>query len=135
MVKIADSAKIRATIATFPRDGRLHGCCSSPSDIAVALIRFRLYSYRLSGSSGCFWSHRGRRLATVGTVAKLYAGGGELTDHSSVQASHGSLPAGAPRQYERIRFHTNTRTARPWMKAPIVTIRFNVSHPRCGSYV
>src|SRR6516165_1378968 len=93
------------------------------------------YSYWLSGSSGCFQSQSGRRLATNGMVAKLYAGGGELTDHSRVQASQGSFPAKAPFQYELMRFHTNTRTAAPWMKAPMVTIRFNVSHPRCGSYV
>ena len=36
------------------------------------------------------------RLATVGVTAKLYAGGGELTDHSRVHASQGSFPAFAP---------------------------------------
>src|SRR5215469_16886279 len=96
MVKIAASAKMRDAIATFPRDGNCHGAAVFGNETVTALIYFRLYSYQLSGSSGCFWSHKGRRLATVGTVAKLYAGGGELTDHSSVHASHGSLPAGAP---------------------------------------
>src|SRR5262249_6917749 len=60
-------------------------------------------------------------------VAKLYAGGGELTDHSRVHASQGSFSAKAPFQYERMRLKTNTRIAKPWMKAPIVTIRFSVS--------
>src|SRR5215468_1082069 len=96
MVKIADSAMIREAIATLPRYGRLEGCCISLNDGAAALIDFYLHSYWLSGSSGCFRSHNGRRLATTGTVAKLYAGGGELVDHSSVQASQGSFPASAP---------------------------------------
>src|SRR5215831_9398940 len=46
-----------------------------------------------SGSSGCFTSQSGRRLLTAGSDAKLYTGGGELVDHSSVQASQGSFPA------------------------------------------
>src|SRR6185312_10022650 len=54
------------------------------------------HSYFQSGSSGCFRSQRGRRLWTVGIVSKLYAGGGEVVAHSSVQASHGLSPAGLP---------------------------------------
>src|SRR5215468_7571345 len=96
IVKIADSAMMRPAIATLPRCGRLQGCGISETDIAAALIDSYLHSYWLSGSSGCFTSHNGRRLATTGTVAKLYAGGGELADHSSVQASQGSFPALVP---------------------------------------
>src|SRR5215467_4730545 len=102
---------IRLAIATLPRYGRFHGRCVSLSVMATALIDFYLHSYWLSGSSGCFRSHNGRRLATTGTVAKLYAGGGELVDHSSVHASHGSFPASAPLKYEMMRFATNTRIA------------------------
>src|SRR5262250_1783504 len=53
-------------------------------------------SYFQSGSSGCFRSHNGRRLLATGSDAKLYAGGGELVDHSRVHASHGSFPAVSP---------------------------------------
>src|SRR4030095_5429137 len=102
---------MRPAIATLPRYGRLHEGWISPTDMAAALIVSCLHSYWLSGSSGCFKSHNGRRLATVGTVATLYAGVGELVDHSKVHASHGSLPASAPLKYEMIRFHTNTRMA------------------------
>src|SRR5215475_5637135 len=123
---------MRPAIATLPRYGRLQeGSMSIVT--AAALIVFCLHSYWLSGSSGCFKSHNGRRLATTGTAAKLYAGGGELTDHSSVQASQGSLPALAPFQYETIRFHTKIRMATAWINAPRLTIKFRVSQPRPGS--
>ena len=55
-----------------------------------------LHSYFQSGSSGCFRSHSGRRLRTVGICSKLYGGGGDVVDHSNVQAFHGSSPAGWP---------------------------------------
>src|SRR5262249_32292189 len=98
----------------FPRSGRLQfPGVSRAVAVVAAPIAFSLHSYRLSGSSGCFKSHSGRLLATVGMEAKLYTGGGELTDHSSVQASQGSLPALAPFQYEMTRFATNTRMATP----------------------
>src|ERR1700756_2479768 len=120
-------------MATFPRSGSVQLAGISEIVLTTALMTFFLYSYWLSGSSGCFKSHNGRRLATTGTEAKLYAGGGELTDHSSVQASQGSLPALSPFQYDRIRFATNTRTPAAWMKAPIETIRLIASQPRPGS--
>ena len=59
------------------------------------------HSYFQSGSSGCFRSHSGRRLLTIGIVSKLYAGGGDVVAHSSVQASHGSSPAGRPLRSDR----------------------------------
>src|ERR1700730_6554068 len=96
MTKIADSAAIRANIATPPRSRSSH---ASESFIVVriaAMGHFSHYSYFQSGSSGCFRSQRGRRLRTVGIAAKLYAGGGELVDHSRVHASQGSLPASLP---------------------------------------
>src|SRR5437773_12400520 len=74
--------------------------------------RHSLHSYFQSGSSGCFKSHSGRRLRTSGRVSKLYSGGGELVDHSSVQASHGSLPAMAPFLSDRRRLTTRQDTPR-----------------------
>src|SRR5437773_1900958 len=68
------------------------------------------HSYFQSGSSGCFKSHNGRRLRTSGRVSKLYSGGGELVDHSSVHASRGSLPATAPYLSDRRRLTTRQNT-------------------------
>ena len=45
-----------------------------------------------------------------GIFAKLYAGGGEVVAHSSVHASHGSLPAGLPLQ---VRTDSCTRRSAP----------------------
>src|SRR6266849_2935935 len=91
------------------------------------------HSYFQSGSSGCLRSHKGRRLFTVGMVAKLYSGGGEVVDHSSVHASHGSLPAGRPRNAERIRLATKVRTPAAWKTTPTAMITFQTSQPRPGS--
>src|SRR5712692_7112058 len=68
----------------------------------------RAHSNFQSGSAGCLRSQSGRRLLTVGMTEKLCAGGGEGVDHSSVQASHGSLPAVAPLKYDQTRFTTKT---------------------------
>src|SRR5215471_2413572 len=67
------------------------------------------HSYFQSGSSGCFKSQSGRRLRTSGKVSKLYSGGGEVVDHSSVQASQGSSPAGVPRRSD----HSTLATKQP----------------------
>src|SRR5271155_5295588 len=96
MVKIADSAIMRQNIATRPFEGCTHGCSASACAIAAVLIASGPHSYFQSGSSGCFMSHSGRRLVATGSVAKLYDGGGEGVDHSSVHASHGSFPASFP---------------------------------------
>src|SRR5437660_11756815 len=76
------------------------------------------YSYFQSGSSGCFRSHKGRRLCTVGMVSKLYVGGGEVVAHSSVQASHGSSPATLPFQRDETRLYTSRAKLGTWMKTP-----------------
>src|SRR5215831_2121143 len=107
MVKIPASAPIRQYIATLPREGRRQHVTGSGRLMDIVLMG---YSYLQSGSSGCFRSHSGRRLRTVGIEAKLYAGGGELVDHSSVQASQGSLPALLPLKYDHTRLVANTST-------------------------
>src|SRR5260370_39724366 len=88
------------------------------------------YSYFQSGSSGCLMSHRGRRLLTAGSVAKLYSGGGEGDDHSGVHASHGSLPAGLPLSIDHRRMIPEKRTPAVWTTAPNVTMRFTGLHQR-----
>src|SRR5664279_6555336 len=118
---------------TRPRNS----CASGISDggIATVLVAMRAspYSYFQSGSSGCFMSHSGRRLRTTGIFAKLYSGGGEAVLHSSVHASHGSLPAGLPLKYDHKKFTTQHKTPAIWKTTPRVTIRFQISHPRPGS--
>src|SRR5215475_13529695 len=93
------------------------------------------YSYFQSGSSGCLASHNGRRLATTGIAPKLYSGGGDVVDHSSVHASQGSLPATGPRKYDQMKFVTQQRIPAIWNSTPMETIRFQISHPRPASYV
>src|SRR5208337_3238987 len=110
MLKIADSAAIRHHIPTRPRNSCARGISDCGRATVVAAIRASPYSYFQSGSSGCFKSHSGRRLRTTGIVAKLYSGGGDAVDHSSVQASHGSLPAAFPLKYDQTRFQTKIRT-------------------------
>src|ERR1700692_4900898 len=94
---MAASAAIKVNIPTRPRDGRTHSGSIDGRVIAALLNRvLPFYSYFQSGSSGCLRSQSGRRLMTTGILAKLYSGGGEVVDHSSVQASQGSLPADSP---------------------------------------
>src|SRR5260370_600669 len=76
----------------------------------------RVHSNFQSGSAGCLRSQSGRRLLTVGITEKLYAGCGEGIDHSSVQASHGSLPAVLPSKYDHSRLATKTKIPSAWQK-------------------
>src|SRR6185295_5924664 len=87
---------------TMGGGGTLSRVGATPIVASAVLISY-CYSYCQSGSSGCFTSQSGRRLCTTGMVGKLYAGGGEVVVHSSVQPSHGSSPAGFPLRSETIR--------------------------------
>src|SRR5580700_11700851 len=110
MVNMADSAAIRQNIPTRPREGRIHAD-SGKDDVKEGLLNWGspLHSYFQSGSSGCLMSQRGRRLLTTGMAAKLYSGGGELVDHSSVHASQGSLVQTGPLTRDQSKLQTNTR--------------------------
>src|SRR5208337_488929 len=110
MQKMADSAAMRHHMPTRPRSSCPSGISFGGTVIVVAAKMALPYSYFQSGSSGCFKSHSGRRLRTTGIMAKLYSGGGDAVDHSSVQASHGSLPAAFPLKYDQTRFQTKIRT-------------------------
>src|ERR1700733_11632993 len=103
---MAASAPIRQYIPTRPLEGRRQSTLPPWRSTVNVLIG---YSYLQSGSSGCLRSQRGRRLRTLGITAKMYTGGGEFTDHSSVHASQGSFPAVLPRKYDQIRFNAKTR--------------------------
>ena len=74
-------------------------------------------------------SHSGSRPRTVGIRAKLYAGGGELTDHSSVLAPQGLSPAGSPPAIERTTFATKITKPSEKIAAPIDDHRFAPSKP------
>src|SRR6516162_6303542 len=91
------------------------------------------HPYCQSGSSGCFRSHNGRRLWTVGITAKLYSGGGDVVDHSSVHASHGSTPAGRPWRSDHSALYTKMAKLGTWMMAPSVVSWFNNAQPRSAS--
>ena len=91
------------------------------------------HSYFQSGSSGCFRSHSGRRLWTTGIDSKLYDGGGEVVAHSSVQASHGSSPAGLPFHSDTTMLKTKIAKLGAWMNAPSVVSWFQKSQPRSAS--
>src|SRR5437870_1636461 len=92
--------QIIPVLTGFGRDGSSSRPAASPAPSS---------SYFQSGSSGCLRSQSGRRLRTVGVVSKLYDGGGEVVAHSSVHASHGSSPAGAPFFRDMSRFQTKIR--------------------------
>ena len=77
---------------------------------------FCAHSNFQSGSSGCFKSHKGRRLRTSGILSKLYSGGGEVVAHSSVHASHGSSPASLPFDVGIDQVDDKKRTPAPWKK-------------------
>src|SRR5919201_5426721 len=67
-------------------------------------------------------SHSGRALSMGGSAAKLYAGGGEVVAHSSVQASHGLSPAGFPFRRLQNLFHSRNMVARAVTNAPVVIL-------------
>ena len=60
---------------------------------------------------------------TRGTTSKLFSGGGEGVNHSSVLAFHGSGPAIGPFLTERTTLMTVSSTPRARMNEPIVEIR------------
>ena len=60
---------------------------------------------------------------TRGTTSKLFSGGGEGVNHSSVFAFHGSGPAIAPRLSDQTTPKTVTTTPSAIMNAPIVEMK------------
>src|SRR5260370_15271162 len=67
--------------------------------------------------------------------AKLYTGGGDGIDHSSVAPSHGSSEASSPLRRLLNRLITNSNTENPMPIAPIVEIWFSSVTPSSGPYV
>ena len=61
---------------------------------------------------------------TRGITSKLFSGGGDCVNHSSVLPFHGSLPALRPLLMLTMTLTIVTSTPIPSMKAPIVEMRF-----------
>src|SRR5581483_838749 len=81
-----------------------------------------------SARSGCARSQSGRRPRTGGTSAKFSAGGGDVVAHSSVHASQGLSPAGAPAPRLILLFQRKMMTDASSVNAPIVEIMLSVIH-------
>ena len=80
----------------------------------------------LAGALGDFAPdvlHRLDDCAPAGMTSKLFGGGGDCVNHSSVLPCHGSLPASLPFLTERTMFTTVTRTPMPSRNEPIVEMR------------
>jgi hypothetical protein len=67
------------------------------------------------------------RASTSGISAKLYSGGGDGIDHSSVPACHGSLPDTSPAVRLRQKFQRLTAMPRMRITVPIVEARLKPS--------
>src|SRR5207248_5359378 len=82
-------------------------------------------------------SRSGRALVTYGTCSKLCSGGGDEVYHSSVSASHGSLPARVPlrRPCAIQTFATKASTPSAITPDPIVEIKLYASHSPPWWYV
>ena len=89
---------------------------------AVALIRVVLLviagSLRDRVAVGILLVPEASLPCTVGMVAKLYSGGGEGIDHSSVLPSQGSFPAGSPLRTLQKKLCRNISTERTIMRDP-----------------
>src|SRR5467141_663771 len=91
--------------------------------------------HRESRIAGCLRSQSGRLPVTAGIVAKFSGGGGEVVDHSSVNASHGSSPAISPERRLRARFTKKTIIATARIAAPTVEMRLSGPQPVLAAYV
>src|SRR5215471_10687375 len=82
-----------------------------------------------------FCSQNSSRSCTIGSIAKLYTGGGEGIDHSSVRPSQGSGPAGVPERMVLMTLTMNNTNESAMISDPMVETRFQKFQPRSGAYV
>src|SRR3954447_2596599 len=80
-------------------------------------------------------SHSGSRCVTKGTRVKLYGAGGDVVAHSSVPASQGLSPEGAPRVLLITTLISSSRKLANRTSAPAVERRLSGPHPISGRYV
>ncbi len=71
---------------------------------------------------------------TRGTTSKLFSGGGDWVNHSSVLAFHGSLPARLPLRRLRPTFTSVIITPSPSVNEPMVETRLSTSQPASSGY-
>jgi hypothetical protein len=67
-------------------------------------------------------------------TSKLFGGGGEGVNHSSVLPFHGSGPAIEPRLSDRATLRTVSRIPMPKTNEPIVEMRFSVARLPMSGY-
>ena len=65
----------------------------------------------------------------MGIVSKLYSGGGDGMDHSSVRASQGSFPAGSPLLQPLTMLYTNSSIETASIAAPMDDTPFQNDQP------
>src|SRR5262245_4207637 len=112
-------------------------CPSDECDCAAAAAPPLGRATSLPSSSSVYLRcQKSSRPSTSGTSAKLYSGGGDEVDHSSVRPSHGSSPATSPclstSDLMMLIKRISTENAR--MNAPTLTSWFMPSHPSPESY-
>src|SRR3712207_1637473 len=71
---------------------------------------------------------------TRGIVSKLFTGGGDCVNHSSVLPFHGSGPATAPFLTDRTTLMNVSRIPKARMNEPIVETRFHQSQAPMSAY-
>src|SRR3954465_5134954 len=116
-------------VAIAVKNGQIDGSGELSRKSAFASETVLTISSRLSTSSPVTTgrvsrsAQRGSRLVTKGMRPELWGGGGELVAHSSVPASHGLSPAGAPLRRETITFMRNRTKLAKRTSAPMLEIR------------
>src|SRR5438132_6671148 len=84
-----------ATSGKYDGDGRWMLWGSGSGTSLASGGRSASGTSRPRSSSVYFWCQKSSRACTSGITAKLYSGGGDGIDHSSVRPSQGSDDAGA----------------------------------------
>ncbi len=93
-----------------------------------------VFSVFQSARSGWSISQTGRRLRISGTLSKFSTGGGDVVDHSRVNACHGLRPATFPCRKLRKMFQISTKVPTAINTAPADDIMFNRNQPGLSAY-
>src|SRR4051812_34549877 len=111
-------------------------CSRRGEQRAEAKPRSRCEACHVSPASLRRRSRRGRALVTYGTLSKLCGGGGDVAYHSSVSASHGSLPTRGTRPFrDQNAFTKKKRMPTAMIADPIEEIRLYACHHPSPSHV
>src|SRR3954452_17246601 len=112
-------ARVASLLVAVPAStaAQTRGCDTEPTCLPCAAATSRLMS--------CI----GLTERTRGITSKLFSGGGELVNHSSVFPSHGSLPDFLPFLALWTMLTSVIRMPSASTNEPIVEIRFQLSQP------